>query len=160
MYSVDDCPHFMCHDCKFWKVNADLKPNQSTCKRIDHKRVKFWRPFFASYDCGRNHMICADFEPAHPEYADFKNQWEGFDDYWRSYQKAWLTSPEKRGIAFYINDDHNVMYCTTLDTFLYGPVVKDGMLQAFEKCYSKRDKVDHGVQLYKIIREPVDGVRL
>ena len=64
-------------------------------------------------------------------------------------------------MAYYnINDNHDVMYRTTLNTFLYGPIVKDGVLQAVEKCYSKRDKIDRGVQLYKIIREQVDGVQL
>lgn len=157
MYNDEDCPHFMCGDCKYFKVDADR--SESLCKRIDHKTVKFWRPYFASYDCGQHHMICADFEPKHPEYADFKDKWEGFEDYWAAYKEAWLPSGTST-VPFYINDDHSAMYRVPLETFLYGPVVKDGVLQAISKTTSGKAKQSNGVQLYGLHREPIDGVRV
>ena len=70
MYTIEDCPHFMCQDCKYFKINADIE--ESLCKRIDHKKVRFHKNPFSSYHCGEHHIICRDFEPKHPEYADFK----------------------------------------------------------------------------------------
>ena len=34
MYTIEDCPHFMCQDCKYFKINADKE--ESLCKRIGH----------------------------------------------------------------------------------------------------------------------------
>ena len=86
MYTIEDCPHFMCQDCKYFKINADRE--ESLCKRIDHKKVKFYKSPFSSYHCGEHHIICHDFEPKHPEYADFQN-WNGIDDYLNTFIESW-----------------------------------------------------------------------
>lgn len=59
----DTCYHVGCGDCEFFRVNADRE--ESRCKRIDHKRIRFYVPWFKSYDCGqRSAVMCADFKPA------------------------------------------------------------------------------------------------
>lgn len=54
--------------------------------------------------------------------------------------------------------DTSVRYHVPLRKFIDGTMIVDGVLQAVEKTYYKRDKVEYGVQLYKIIHEKIDGV--
>ena len=42
-----------CGECKYFNVKASLPGVESTCKRLDHKMVKFAGPWFKSYDCGQ-----------------------------------------------------------------------------------------------------------
>lgn len=160
MYTVDTCPHVGCGDCAYFKVNADLDGVESTCKRIDHKKVKFAIPWFKCYDCGMNslHIPCGDFIPAHPEYADFR-EWTNFSDFWKVYVETWLPyKNENITLPFTINGDTSVRYHVPLSKFIDGTMIVDGVLQAVEKTYCKRDKVECGVQLYKIIHKKIDGV--
>ena len=53
-----------CGQCKYFKVNADMDNVESTCRRLDHKHLRFAKKIFKAYDCGqRQGNICADFEP-------------------------------------------------------------------------------------------------
>lgn len=154
MYTIDTCPNLGCRNCKFWNINADR--NDSICKRFDHKQIKVFTPYFKSYTCGENHVICADFEPKHPEYADMK-EWTNFEDFWKVYQKVWLTDCEKRGIAVTLNGDTKVMYIVPLERFLYGTMIEDGRLMAIKKKYYKQTRSGFG---YKLITEEINGVKL
>lgn len=158
MIDVEDCPRIMCRHCKYWRCDADR--NASLCKRLDHKRIQFYRPWFASYDCGANHLICADFEPSNPSHAMYKD-WEGFEDYWRAFKIAWLTKSISRdGAPLTVDGNREVTYYVPLQVFLYGPLVTGGKLQATKKDYQVRDKVDRGIQLYKTVYEAIDGVKI
>ncbi len=159
MYTIDTVPNLDCGHCKHFNVKADLPGEVSSCKRIDHKTIKFYTPWFKCYDCGMHHMICSDFEPRHPEYADFRD-WEGFDEAFPVWMDAWLPYRKKTDIGFILNGDRTTVYYVPFDTFVYGPLVVDGMLQTTGKTTCARDKVDHGVQLYKRVYEKIDGVTI
>ena len=131
MYTVDTCPHYGCKDCKFFRVDADR--NESLCKRIDHKTIKFAVPWFKSYDCGQYfHLPCADFIPKHIEYADAK-EWTNFEDFWDVYVKAWLPyQNEDILVWFCLNDDNSVRYGVPLDRFKDNTMIKDNILMAIK----------------------------
>lgn len=157
-YTIDNCPHLGCQDCKYFRVNADRE--ESICKRIDHKSIKFAKPWFKSYDCGASHIICRDFEPKHPEYTDFES-WKGFDDYWKVFKEAWLPNSKaiiRTSVAFTLHDDTSIRYYVLLTDFINGTFIKDGKLLAFEKKYYKQSrKSPIG---YELITEKIDGVEI
>ena len=133
---------------------------KSICKRIDHKQVKFAKPCFQSYDCGYFHIPCGDFIPKNPTYPDFK-EWTNFSDFWKVYKEAWLPyANENITLPFIINGDTSVRYYVPLKNFIDGTMIVDGILQAIEKSYYKKGKIEYGVQLYNLIHEKIDGVRI
>lgn len=156
MYTVDTCPHYGCGDCKYFRIDADR--NESLCKRIDHKKVKFAIPWFKSYDCGQNfHIPCNDFEPKYMHYADAKS-WDGFDNFWETYVKAWLPyQDENKLIWFCINNDTNIEYGLPMKVFIQGNMISDNTLLATKKRYYKRTKEGFG---YKLITEDINGVEI
>lgn len=157
MYTIEDCPHFMCQDCKYFKINADRE--ESLCKRIDHKKVRFHKNPFSSYHCGEHHIICRDFEPKHPEYADFKT-WEGVDDYWNTYIESWHNGKTPKTLTFHVGGDYSIDYIVPFELFFYGGMIEGNILNAIQKRTTARDKVSHGVQLYKIKEEDILGVNI
>lgn len=161
MYTIDNCPHFGCGDCLYFDVNAERDNVVSICKRIDHKNVKFAEPYFKSYDCGQHyHIPCGDFIPKHLDYADAK-EWTNFNDFWNAYVKAWLPyENENITIPFTINDNTDVRYHVPLKRFIDGTMIMDGFLQATEKTYMKRTVIDLGVQLYTVVHEEINGVKI
>jgi len=44
------------------------------------------------------------------------------------------------------------------DLFFDGGMIENGILKATIRRTQKKDKVDLGVQLYKLVREPIGGV--
>lgn len=157
MYNEYNCPNLACGDCKYFKINGDRE--HSPCKKIDHKTVKFHKPWFKSYDCGMHHLICGEFEPKHPEYADIKNKWTNFADFWKVYEKVWLTSSSRiNGIPFILNDNFDVAYYVPLETFLYGKVVENGILNATRKSYLKQTRASPTG--YTRINEEINGVKI
>lgn len=158
MYTIDDCPHVGCRDCKYYKVNADLKSVESTCKRIDHKRIKFVDRPLCAYDCGAFHTPCNDFIPANPEYADFK-EWTNFEDFWPVYVKAWLPYEDvDTQVYFTLNGDDDIRYGVPLLSFVDNTMISDGVLHAIDKAYFRRGYADHGIHLYELVHEPINGV--
>ena len=155
MYTIDTCPNLGCRNCKFYKIDADR--DGSICKRFDHKQIKVFTPWFKCYTCGENHIICADFEPKHPEHVDMR-EWTNFEDFWKVYQEAWLTNYHKQhGIAVTLNGDTKVTYRISLERFLYGTMIEDGKLMATSKQYYKHTRSGFG---YKLITEEINGVEL
>lgn len=47
----DDWIRIECQHCLYHKSNADMENVQSTCKRLDHKHLRFAKPVFKCYDC-------------------------------------------------------------------------------------------------------------
>ena len=84
-----DVDNLRCNECEFYRVDADR--NESLCKRIDHKRVKFAVPWFKSYDCDHG-CICSDFKPVEYYPAVYKNWQEvgGFKKWWPLWVEQWL----------------------------------------------------------------------
>lgn len=157
MYTVNNCPHYGCGDCVYFKVDADRA--ESLCKRINHKKIKFAVPWFKSYDCGQSfHLPCNAFMPKYMERADAKD-WTNFEDFWRAYVKAWLPyQNEDILVWFCINDDITVRYGVPLKSFLDGTMIKDNKLMAIKKQYFKRtNRNEIG---YTIINEDIQSVEL
>ena len=139
-YNADDCPNIQCKDCMFFKNN---------CKRCDGVKVQFAFPCFSSGFHG-HHFIFKDFEPMHPEYADFQ-KWTCFEDFWEVYQDVWFTNPQY--VSFTLNGDLSVRYCVKVDDFINGTMYNaNGSLKAFQKMYYKQTRSGFG---YKLVREPL-----
>lgn len=154
---IDDCPNFMCIHCSKWCVNADRK--NGSCPKLDHKKVKFYKPYFKCYDCGMHHIICSQFTPRNPDHPDFQN-WTNFDEYWKVYEQAWLTSTTKtRGVPFVLDDNYDIMYFVPLETWLYGEIVQNGVLMATTRAYHKQ-KITDGWTHYPMVYEEINGVPL
>lgn len=157
MYTEENIPHAMCRDCKYFKIDADRR--ESLCKRIDHKYVKFFKPYFKSYCCGEHHTVCCEFEPKFPDSADFKDKWTCFEDFFPAYKSVWCTSEEiQNGFPFVVNDNFGVIYRVPFEKFVYGNVVEGGILQANMKLYSKRSK--SSPTGYEIVRQKINGVNI
>ena len=151
-YTFATCPHIGCGACKYAGRG---------CKRVDHKTVKFYKNPFSSYHgAGTHHIPCHDFEPAHPEYADYRGLWNGLDDMWPVYVDTWLGGRTPKYQTFHLGDNFNDDYEVPFELFFYGGMIEDGILKADHKKYVVRDKVDLGVQLYKIKTENISGVRI
>lgn len=145
-YHVYDCPNMQCRYCR--------RP----CRRIDHNKVKMHKSPFASYHGGENHIPCRDFELAFPEYADFRDKWNGIEDIWPVFVDAWLGGKEPEYLLFHLGDDFNTDYRVPFDLFFNGGMIEDGILKATERWTTVRDKILLGVQLYKLKKEEIGGV--
>lgn len=155
-YTVDTVPHLRCGQCKCFDIRADQDGHESSCKRIDHKKVQFFKSPFKSYHCGEWHIPCSDFEPMHPEYADFRD-WEGMEDAWPVFRDAWAKNAPSM-LTFHVNKNYDVDYLVPFERYYDGNMIKDGVLMAEYKQTCVKDKVDLGVQLYKIRKEKINGV--
>lgn len=140
---MKDCENYSCGDCKYFRINADR--NESLCKRIDHKKIKFYMPWFASYDCGQTmHIVCSDFEPVEWHMYACKT-WTCFEDYWRQYKETWLPYGDIGTTLGFMD-------------FINGTMVKNGVLKAVERMYFK-----HNVNCttnYELIHEKINGVKI
>ena len=142
-YNVDDCPHFGCGDCRYFR----------NCKRADGVSLQFARPWFLC-ETSWTHIPCKDFEHARPECADMK-KWTNFDDFRSTYKEAWLPyGNENIEIPFVINDDKSVWHYVPLQKFLDGTMTENGKLMATKKKYYKQTREDFG---YKLITEEIFG---
>ena len=149
-YTFATCPHLYCRYCEF---------NRADCKRVDHKTVKFHKSPFQSYHDGETHIPCRDFKLGYPDrYADFIGKWQGIEDIWPVYVDTWLGGREPETLTFHLGDDFNTDYIVPFDLFFNGGMIRDGVLIATEKHTTVRDRVDLGVQLYKIKKVPIGGV--
>lgn len=149
-YTVLTVPNINCGHCKYFG---------NDCKRVDHDRVKFYKPSFASYNDGEHHFPCHDFEPRNPKWADYKD-WEGIDDAWPVYLKAWRNGKEPKATMFHVHDNYDVAYVVPFELFFYGGMIEDGVLKANEKKFYERGDIRLGVQLYRLVEEKINGVML
>ena len=118
--------------CKHFNVRANLPGVQSTCKKLDHKHVKFAVPWFKSYDCGQTAShICKEFEPADTQ-VWLKNYWSpSFLGYYAPEGIVWLT----------LDDDTSIRYGVPAKDFYEGTFMNDdGSLKWIKKQYYKRSR--------------------
>ena len=142
-FNIDDCPHFGCGDCKYFRK----------CKRVDGNSLQFAKQWFLC-ETSWTHIPCKDFEHAHPEYADMK-KWTNFEDIWNAYKKAWLPyENENIEIPFVVNGEKSVWYYVPLKKFLDGTMTENGKLMAIKKKYYKKTREGFG---YKLITEEIIG---
>ena len=139
----DACPVIGCNDCIRYKPTADLPWEESTCKRLDHKHVKFYTSPFKSYDC--DGPICQDFQP------NGLNKW--LARHWSpDFLKSWVGEyeaerPINRYVALILDGDRKVMYHVRYDDWFYGRFLnEDGTLKWFRKQYQR-----------KVVRQSNDG---
>ena len=144
----EDCEHYYCGDCKHF----------NNCPRtdIDHVKIKFYKPFFKTYDRHQYSGIpCCKFEPNDINVYG-KSVWKNFDDYWEQYVNIWLPYHDiNTTVAFVLNDDFDVWYEVPLKDWVFGSILdKNGKLKAIEKDYYKQVRSGFG---YKLVREKIEG---
>lgn len=143
-----------CGQCKYFKVNADMEGVESTCKRLDHKHLKFAKPWFKSYDCGQFvGRVCKEFEPA--DYCVWlKKHWVSYDDY---HQDDIIGDDAKS--YFCLDNDFSVRYGVLTKDFVDGTMFDDnGDLKWVEKVYYKRSKSSPiGYELVHEVRKKSKG---
>lgn len=125
-----------CGQCKYFQVDADLENKKSICKRIDHKHIKFAKPWFKSYDCGQTWGTpCRDFQPA--DWCIWlKKHWVSYDDYCQDREP-------KGTVCFCVDNDFSVRYAVKTEDFVDGKMFdENGNLKWIGKMYyaQRRDK--------------------
>lgn len=84
----DHCPRLECGMCSRFCIWMGTEGHDGRCgktehcTRIDHRTIRFYTPWFKSYDCGCYYpYVCRDFEPA-DWCVWLKAHWRGWNDYW------------------------------------------------------------------------------
>lgn len=153
MYEYDlreDHPCLQCGQCRFFNVKADMPDVQSTCKRLDHKHIKFAKPWFKSYDCGQfGGCICKDFEPS-PKCVYLYVHWLSYNDYFKS-------DPDDSSlISLVLDNDFSTWYFVKKKDFVNNTFLNpDGTLKWVKKMYykvSRKNPIG-----YQLVNEYPDG---
>lgn len=119
----DEFNYIGCGLCKHFRVRADLDGVASTCKRLDHKKVRFYAPWFVCYACGDQYdYLCNDFEPAFDRAPALKSLWTGVDDYVGSI-------PDSARIPLTLKRDPENIYYVRASDFYDGSFIQDGNLR-------------------------------
>lgn len=158
-FRADEMYHLRCRECLYHKCDADCDGVESVCKRIDHKAIRFYSPWFKSYDCGTYHLICRDFEPHLFRWPLGREVWRGYDDYralMKEIGESWATGKMK-ALWFRLKDDKAVYEVDTED-FINGTMIQDGYLMCKRKIFCKPSKNE--VTGYKWTYESIDCVKL
>lgn len=121
-----------CGQCRWFNVNADLPNVESTCKRLDHKHLKFAKKIFKCYDCGQTQeTICRDFEPRADMVWLFKN--------WEMIKAQIIPYTDKDIIYINVDGDSDVRYGVRATDFYDNTFIeKDGSLKWVKKYYMKQ----------------------
>lgn len=140
-----------CGECKWFKVNADMDGIESTCKRLDHKHLRFAKKIFKSYDCGCFDInTCADFEP-----DEKKVPW--LYNHWNEVKEQIIPYGEFACVELNIDGNTDVRYCVLGSDFYNNTFInEDGSLKWLYKYYQvpSRSSVTH----YDIVYETADGI--
>lgn len=133
-HPLEHCPIF-CGNCIYYNSHADEEGVLSTCKRLDHKRIRFRRKRFQAYDCGYlSQHICRDFEPA-PMYKWLRKTWKSYDDY-RPYIQA------SREVCLEDSQYPRIMFFVSHDAFADGRFLNaDGSIAWTRKQYFLKGKL-------------------
>lgn len=152
---MTDCEHYFCGNCIHWR--SDKGGKFLPCKRIDHDKIKFAKPWFKSYDANQfSGIICAEFYPK-PWMKQAVENWKGFSEYWKQYVKTWLPYGNTNILVpFCLHDDTSVRYGVPLMDFVNGTMVDGNTLKAIEKTYYKRSAQSPAG--YVLVRDRIDGV--
>lgn len=109
-----------CGNCKHWKSLVSNSNRCSTCKRIDGRKVKFYKPWFLEVP-DPNHIPCRDFEPLKSNKTLCKN-WVDFDTYFDKYLYYWrpVKNYETATIKFEIMGYDSQRFFVKLKDFVEG----------------------------------------
>lgn len=145
---MDEWANLQHGQCKHFNVRADLPGVESTCKRLDHKHIKFAVPWFKSYDCGQFAChICKEFEPR-DNCKWLQEHWDGkFIDCYAPEGIVWLV----------LDGNTGVRYGVRAEDFFEGTFKnEDGSIKWVRKQYYKRSrKSPIGYEL--VMEEKEDG---
>ena len=154
-----DTANVGCGDCKHWSSLMDAAIGRvkcSTCKRMDGRIIKFYKPCFATAPSTSN-FICKDFEPV-TNYKCLVKYWKGFDDYFSNYIKYWDPTLKRRmdsGVAykaFTVQNDRRHKYRMKLQDFIDGNMWRaDGKFNVYRVDYYKRGRLTYDL---------IDGLEL
>jgi len=127
---VDMCfYHKVCNMCRHYDSKADLPGHESQCKRLDHKHLRFWKPWFKSYDC--NGPVCSDFTPAERCLFLYRHWKPEFN----------LPPEDDEKVALVVDGDREIMWHVRALDFFYGDHInEDGSLCWTDKVYYKQSK--------------------
>ena len=147
----DNWSRIECGECKYFKVNADMQGVESTCKRLDHKHLRFAKKTFKCYDCGQwETHTCAAFEP--------KDGVVWLKEHWAEVKEQIIPYKENEVIFLNVDGDADVRYAVRATEF-YNNTFKntDGSLRWVYKYYYERSrKTSTG---YKTVYELPDGTK-
>ena len=127
----DDFCHVGCGMCSHFSVMADQPGHESTCKRIDHKRIQFYHPWFKSYDCGQfMGIMCKDFSPASTA-PKLVEEWLGTDEYVGDI-------PEDSMMSVFLNGNKKKAFFVKMKEFYEGTfITEDLKLRSYGEMYYK-----------------------
>lgn len=148
--NCEDWCSVSCKHCKYSQYTEMFHDKktiiQSECKRIDHNHIRFAKPFFIVYDCGRmlTHC-CSDFEPSSGN-PWLYNHWGEIDI---------ILPKENATIPFTLDGDTSTWYYVRyLDFYNNTFLNTDGTLKWVYKMYYKKVRNTLG---YVLMREYADG---
>lgn len=141
-----------CGMCKWFKVNADIQGVGSTCKRLDHKHLRFAKKTFKCYDCGQKEThVCADFEP--------NNGCVWLKTHWEDVKEQIMTYNDKDVIFLNVGGDTDVRYAIKATEFYNNTFISaDKTLRWIYKYYQKRSR--NSPIGYEVVYELPDGTKL
>ena len=156
MYTnCDEWWRIECGECKHFKVNADMDGVESTCKRLDHKHLRFAKKIFKCYDCGCHETnTCADFEPHKGSLWLYEN--------WEKVKAQIIPYTDSQTILLNVDGNTDVRYAIKATEF-YDNTFRneDGSLRWLYKYYSvprKRTGRNAKGLPYGILYETPDGL--
>lgn len=120
--SCGDCVHFS------FKIGAE-----ATCPMIDHEHIKFYHPYFKSYDNGEfMNLVCPKFEP-NSIAKWLREHWCGVDAYYTDKEKT------KGNMSFFVDGDEDAIYQVPVALWWRGEHMdSQGNLRWVLKTYMKR----------------------
>lgn len=149
--NCDEWCRLECRECKHFNAKADMNGVESTCKRLDHKHLRFAKKIFQSYDCGcHDTHTCSDFEP-----DEKKVPW--LYNHWNEVKEQIIPYGEFETIELNVDGNTDVRYVIWANDFYNNTFInKDGSLKWVYKYYQvpSRSSVTH----YDIVYETADGI--
>ena len=144
-------PRIECGECKWFNVKADMDGVESTCKRLDHKHLRFAKKIFKCYDCGQwQPNTCADFEP--------KAGVVWLKKHWNEIKTQIIPYSEKDVIFLNVDGDTQTRWAVKAREFYDNTFINaDGSLRWIYKYYPKQSR--SSVTGYKYIYELPDGTK-
>ena len=136
--------YIKCEECIYYNSIADLDGVESSCKRLDHKHIRFYTPWFKSYDC--NGCICSEFKP---------QKWiKWLYNHWKP---EFNVAPSKnKTITLVLDKNRDIGYVVRYIDFFNGDFLnEDGTLKWVYKWYYVRTK--KSPTGYECLREYPNG---
>ena len=126
---------------------------ESTCKRLDHKHLRFAKKIFKSYDCGCFDInTCADFEPDEKKVPWLHNHWD-------KVKEQIVPYGEFDYVELNIDGNTDVRYCVLGSDFYNNTFLnEDGSLKWRYKYYTVPDR--KSCLKYRTVYETPDGLKL